>query len=159
MADFHFERAENWQGLLAEHERWLEGYNTQRHWANEGRWEGRRRPSEVLGSLTVVRHHPEDLSRAFFSSRFVLKLDVLGYARFRRWRVYAEEGLARLPVALWLGEDDLTVRYDAHTLSSYNVFSSPGETKLRAVTNPRLFVTRHQRSRPLLKLVGLEEAL
>ena len=133
---------------LAEHERWLESYNTQRHWAHEGREDGRRSPSEVLGSLTVVRHHPEDLSRAFFSSRFIRKLDALGYARFRRWRVYAEEGLARLPVALWLGEDDLTVQYGADTLSSYDVSFSPGETKLRAVTNPRLFATRHQRNWP-----------
>jgi putative transposase len=159
MADFHFERAENWEGLLAEHEWWLESYNTQRHWAHEGREDGRRSPSEVLGSLTVVRHHPEDLSRAFFSSRFIRKLDALGYARFRRWRVYAEEGLACLPVALWLGEDDLTVQYGADTLSSYDVSFSPGETKLRAVTNPRLFATRHQRNWPQLKLFGLEEAL
>jgi putative transposase len=48
MADFHFERAEKWEGLLAEHERWLESYNTQRYWAHEGREDGRRSPSEVL---------------------------------------------------------------------------------------------------------------
>ena len=89
----------------------------------------------------------------------IRKLDALGYARFRRWRVYAEEGHARLPVALWLGEDDLTVQYGADTLSSYDVSFSPGETKLKAVTNPRLFATRHRRNWPQLKLLGLEEVL
>jgi putative transposase len=67
MADFHFGRATTWEGLVAEHDRWLESYNVQRHWAHEGRQDGRRSPSDVLGSLTLVRHHPGDLERAFSS--------------------------------------------------------------------------------------------
>ncbi len=31
MADFHFANAESWEGLVAEHDRWLASYNTQRH--------------------------------------------------------------------------------------------------------------------------------
>jgi hypothetical protein len=41
---------------------------------------------EVLGSLKLLRHHPEDLERAFFSTRFVRRLDVLGYACLKHWR-------------------------------------------------------------------------
>ena len=66
LADFHFARAETWEELVAEHDLWLERHNAQRHQAHEGREDGRRSPSEVLGPLTVVRHHPVDLSRAFF---------------------------------------------------------------------------------------------
>jgi hypothetical protein len=57
----------------------------QRHWAHEGT-NGNRSPPEVLGSLKLLRHPPEDLERAFFSTRFVRRLDVLGYACLKRWR-------------------------------------------------------------------------
>ena len=79
MANYHFAREGNWEPLVAEHDRWLAGCNTQRHWAHEGR-NGNKSPSEVLGSLKLLRHPPEDLERAFFSTRFVRRLDVLGYA-------------------------------------------------------------------------------
>ena len=86
MANYHFARAGNWEHLVAEHNRWLAGCNTQRHWAHEERKDGSRSPSEVLGSLKLLRHHPEDLERAFFSTRFVRRLDFLGYACLKRWR-------------------------------------------------------------------------
>jgi len=157
MADYHFAKVESWEELVAEHDRWLAGYNTQRHWAHEEREDGRRSPAEVLGPMTVVRHHPGDLGRAFFSIRFVRRLDGLGYARLKHWRVYAEEGLARRAVVLWLGEEGLAVEYGGDTLSRYDVSFSPGAPRLEAVTNPRLFSTKHRS--PQLKLFALEEAL
>lgn len=143
IADFRFGRAKTWEELVAEHDRWLESYNTQRHWAHEGRRDGRRSPSEVLGPLTLLRHHPEDLGRAFFSTRFTRRLDVLGYARVRHWRIYGEEGLV--------------VEYGGDALSRYDVSFSLSETRLGNVTNPRLFATRHRT--PQLKLFGLDDAL
>src|SRR5204863_112622 len=57
------------------------------------------------------RHRPEELQRAFFSTRFARILDPLGYARLMNWRLYAEEALAKRDVALWLGGDTLSVEY------------------------------------------------
>lgn len=131
----------------------MERHNTQRHFAHEDREDGRRSPSEVLGPVRVVRHHPTDLSRAFFSTRFVRRLDTSGYARVRHWRVYAEEGLARCEVAVWLGDDGLAVEYAGRTLSRYDV-SLSREARLEAVTNPRLFSTGHRT--PQLKLFALD---
>jgi len=111
----------------------------------------------VLGPLTLVRHHPGDLSRAFFSTRFVRRLDALGYARIKHWRIYGEEGLARCEVALWLGDGGLAVEHGGDTLSRYDVSFSTGGARLSAVTNPRLFPTRHRP--PQLKLFALEDAL
>jgi transposase len=156
MADFHFARARSWEELVEEHDRWLESYNTQSHWAHRDREDGRRSPSEVLGWVTGVRYHPVDLQRAFFSIRFTRKLDALGYARLKHWRIYGEEGLARCEVALWLGDDELTVEYGGQTLSRYDV-SLSGTAKLENVTNPKLFVTRYRT--PRLKLFGLEDVL
>ena len=104
----------------------------------------------------MVRHHPEDLSRAFFSTMLVRKLDAAGYARVRHWRVYAEEGLARCEVAVWLGDGEMAVEYAGRTLSRYDV-SLSRDAELEAVTNPRLFATPYGTGQP--RLFALQEAL
>jgi putative transposase len=55
MADWHFARAESWPELVAIHERWVQDYNEQSHWAHREREDGRRSPQEVLGWVTGVR--------------------------------------------------------------------------------------------------------
>ncbi len=149
LADHFFARAETWEELVREHDLWLERHNSQRHRAHERREDDRRSPSEVLGPVRVVRHHPTDLSRAFFSTMLVRKLDASGYARVKHWRVYAEEGLARCEVAVWLGDGEMAVEYAGQTLSRYDVSLSQ-DAKLEAVTNPRLFVTPHGGTQPKL---------
>lgn len=164
MADYFFTKAESWEELLEEHDLWLERYNTHRHEAHEDRQDGRHSPEEVLGAVRVVRHHPVDLGRAFFSTRFTRKLDASGYARIKHWRVYAEEGLARCEVAIWIGGDGLAVEYAGQTLSRYDVSLVSGKAdrvkrSLEDVSNPRLFATRYGRSRLQPKLFSLEEVL
>src|ERR671911_733772 len=88
MADWHFAKAGSWADLVDAHERFVEDYNAQEHWAHREREDGRRSPAEVLGFVSGVRHGEEELARAFFSARFVRVLDSLGYARFRNWRLY-----------------------------------------------------------------------
>jgi hypothetical protein len=153
LADHFFAKAETWEDLLREHDLWLERHNSQRHFAHEKREDGRRSPSEVLGPMRVVRHHPTDLSRAFFSTMLVRKLDAAGYARVKHWRVYGEEGLARCEVAVWLGDGEMAVEYAGRTLSRYDV-SLSREAELEAVTNPRLFSTGYRT--PQLKLFALD---
>lgn len=153
LADHFFARAETWEELVREHDLWLDRHNTQRHFAHEKREDGRRNPSDVLGAVRVVRHHPVDLSRAFFSTMLVRKLDASGYARVKHWRVYAEEGLARCEVAVWLGDGEMALEYGGRTLSRYDV-SLSREAKLETVTNPSLFATPH--GTPQLKLFGLD---
>jgi putative transposase len=156
LADHFLRKAESWDELVAEHDRWLERHNTQRHFAHENRDDGRRSPHEVLGHVRVVRHHPTDLSRAFFSTMLVRKLDAAGYARVKHWRVYAEEGLASCEVAVWLGDGEMAIEYDGRTLSRYDI-SLSREAKLKVVTNPRLFATGYRSQQ--LSLFAPQEAL
>jgi transposase len=161
MADHYFQKAESWEELAAAHERWVEQYNTQKHWAHRDRTDGRHSPSEVLGFLAGVRHRPEDLQRAFFSTRFIRVLDASGYARLKHWRIYGEEGLAHSEVALWLGAESLAVEYAGDTLARYDADYSARANRLREVKRPRLFETAHRRSlaQPrLFELVVLGEA-
>lgn len=154
MADWHFQRAESWPELVEAHDKWVEDYNEQEHAGHNDREDGKRSPREVLGWLTEVRFHPEDLERAFFSTRFARKLDALGYATFKRWRIYGEESLAGGEAALWLQEKSLMLEHEGETLSRYDVEYLPGSGKLREVTRPALFET--SRALPQLRLFALD---
>jgi putative transposase len=159
MTDSHFAKAENWQKLVEAHDRFAEDYNAQSHWAHQDREDGRRSPRDVLGFYTCpLRYREDDLQRAFFSNRFSRLLDPLGYARFRDWRLYAEEGLARRNAAIWLQPTSLTIEHGGETLSRYDVELASDTGELRSVGRPMLFETSYQRSWPQLRLFALDEA-
>jgi len=159
MADFHFAKARNWLELLAAHEKWVTDYNHQAHWAHRERPDGRRSPFEALGWVSGISYRPEDLRRAFFSTRFSRVLDSLGYATFRRWRLYGEEGLAGSEADLWLQEKSLTLEHAGELLSRYEVEYAPGTGGLLAVRCPTLFETSHAPPQPrLFRLDALGEA-
>ena len=133
MADQRFAEAESWAELTAAHDRFVEDYNAQPHWAHRERADGRRSPSEVLGFLSGVRHHQQELRRAFFTNRFARTLDSLGYARFRHWRLYGEEALAGREAALWLAAESLTLEHAGEPLSRYEVRVETDTGELRSV--------------------------
>jgi hypothetical protein len=148
MADWHSAQAESWPELARAHERFVEDYNAQRHWAHREREDGRLSPQEVLGFAVAVRHREEELRRAFFfSRRFMRVLDSLGYTRFRNWRsIYGEEAIAGREAALWLAAESLTVEYGGQPLSSYEVKIDAASGELRSVGRARLYETSHRRS-------------
>ena len=157
MADYYFAKAESWEELVAAHDRWVEQYNTQIHWAHRHRKDGKRTPMDVLGFLTSVRHRPEDLERAFFSTRFTRVLNTSGYARLKHWKIYAEEGLARSEVTLWLGPEVLTVEFAGEPIARYDVEYSALTKNLRKVKRPKLFETSYRVAVAQLRLFELEE--
>jgi transposase InsO family protein len=162
MADHYFARAENWAGLLEEHDRWMHDYNVQEHHAHRHRREGRRSPSEVLAWVRTPRYREEDLERAFFSAHHTRTLDGLGYLTLQRFRLYAEEALAGREVAVWVQEDALTVEYGGEVLSRYEVECDPATGvgsvgRLRRVKGLTLFETSVIVAQ--LKLFDLDETL
>ncbi len=156
MADWTFAQAESWPDLVEAHDRFVEDYNVQPHWAHREREDGRRSPAEVLAFATGVRHREEELKRAFFSTRFVRVLDSLGYARFRHWRIYGEEALAGNEAALRLAAASLTVEHGGETLSRYEIRVEADTGELRSVGKPTLFETSRRRSRPQRRLFVLD---
>ena len=157
MADWHFAKAQTFPELAAAHDAWREDYNAQRHWAHEGREDGRRSPQDVLGFYTaLLRHREEDLRRAFFSTRSTRVLDALGYVRFLDWRLYGEEALPRREVAVWLQPESLTLEYGGRPLSAYDVELSRETGKPTAVGGARLFGTSYAMPQP--RLFALDEA-
>src|SRR5829696_4410338 len=164
MADHYFAKAEDWSGLLEEHDRWVRDYNVQEHYAHQHRKKGRRSPSEVLSWVKTLRYQEEDLARAFFSARYTRILDDLGYLTLQRFRLYAEEGLAGTEVVVWMAEDALTVEYGGEALSRYEVECDPpagvsSVGKLRTVKGHTLFEASIASAAKPLRLFDLHEAL
>jgi putative transposase len=143
-ADRHFARATTWEELLAVHDRWLEDFNTQVHWAHQEREDGRRSPAEVLGWVAGAQHTREELHRIFYTTRFGRQLDRLCYVRFRHWRIYGEQGVAKRQAAVWLYGDLLTVEFADAPLSQYLVTYAPNHVQLRTVAPLRQFETPHR---------------
>ncbi len=79
------------------------------------------RGAAVLGWVTGTTYTAEELHRIFYTTRFSRRLDKLGYARFRRWRLYGEQGVAGAQAAVWLYGDLLTLEFaDAGETSHHN---------------------------------------
>lgn len=144
LADWDFARAGSWPELLAVHDHWVVEHNYQDHWAHRERPDDRRSPAAVLHRVCGKLFAPEELHRIFYSTRFGRVLDRAGYARFRRWRVYAERGLGRKPVAVWLYAEHLTLVYRDEPLAQYRVAYQPDRRRLQTVTPAQLFETAHR---------------
>lgn len=137
-------------------------YNVQEHYAHQHRKEGRRSPAAVLSWVKTPRFREEDLERAFFLTRHTRTVDSLGYLVLQRHRLYAEEGLAGMEVAVWVAEDELTVEYGGEALSRYEVECDPAigtgaVGRLRRVKGHTLF--ENSVVRPQLRLFDLGEVL
>jgi transposase len=134
LADWGFARAGTWSELLAVHDHWVTEHNYQDHYAHQDRPEDRRSPAAVLHRVCGKLFDHAELHRVFYSTRFGRVLDRAGYARFRRWRVYAERGLGGEPVAVWLYAEHLTLVFRDEPLAQYRVAYQPDQRRLKTVT-------------------------
>jgi transposase InsO family protein len=159
IADRGFLQAGSWPELLVVHDQWVATHNYQDHFAHQDRPQERRSPAAVLHRVCGKLFAPEELHRIFYSTRAGRVLDRAGYARFRRWRVYAERGLDRVPIAVWLYAEHLTLVYCDEPLAQYRVAYEPDQHRLRRVTLEHLFETPHRSPQPPLWRWGQDEWL
>jgi putative transposase len=144
MADWSFEKAQTWEDLLAAHEKWHRDYNFQRHLAHEKREDGCHSPAEVLGWVKGMQPEPDLVYRAFSAICETRTLTKAGYARFRNFLLYGEQGLAGKKTLIDIFQDVLTLEYGEQPLARYSVEWQPDEKHLLRVGNPRLFDHSYQ---------------
>ncbi len=149
MADYHLARAETWDDLRSVHERFFADYNYQEHWAHRKRNDGKRSPATVLGWVHGTWCEDTHLDR-IFRLRADRRLDQFGYVRYRRWRIYAERGLAGRRAAVWLFGETLTLEFKEEALAQYQVAYEPDERHIRQITIPLLFEHRFPSLQPFL---------
>ncbi len=139
MADWSFEKAQTWEALLAAHDKWMRDYNFQRHLAHEKREDGCHSPAEVLGWVKGMQPELDLVYQAFSAICETRTLTKAGYARFRNFLLYGEQGLAGKKTLIDIFQDVLTLEDGEQPLSRYSVEWQPDEKHLLRVGNPRLF--------------------
>lgn len=159
LGDYHFANAATWPDLQAVHQQWMDDYNAQAHWAHRQREDGRRSPEEVLGRVFGRTYPLQDLHRTFYTLRFQRRFDLLGYVRFRQWRIYGEYGVARQTAVVWLYGETLTVACGDIALAVYRVSYQPDLKHLRTLTEPQLFDTCYRSPQQPLWELGEHEWL
>ncbi len=159
MADYAFAQATTWHDLQAAHDRWVNDYNHQVHWAHQLRDDGRETPAEVLAWVYGHVWEPQALHYAFYATRFGRQLDRAGYVRFRHYRLYVEPGLERRRVAVWLYKEQLSIEFNETLLVQYRVEYQPDQKHFRAVADPRIYDTQYRSPQLPLWQFGHDEWL
>jgi hypothetical protein len=95
LADYYLNKAPTLEEMKKAHRKFIRDYNCQIHFAHRERNDNRHSPQDVLRGVLARTLPAPTLARIFFATEFTRHLDRSGYIRFRRWRFYAESGLAK----------------------------------------------------------------
>jgi hypothetical protein len=155
LADFTFEHADTWEEIQARHAAFIETFTTTRHWAHQEREDGRRTPVEVL---EWVRGRPVEratLQRLFGEVQFIRTVNRYGFVSVQRFYIYAEPGLSRQRVAIWIYEGHLRIEYQGTLLARYRCVYHQRRRRIQDVSDPTFYVTPF--ASPQLELLELDE--
>jgi putative transposase len=155
LADFKFEHADTLEEIQARHAAFIETFNTTRHWAHQEREDGRRPPVEVL---EWVRGRPVEratLQRLFGEVQFIRTVNRYGFVSVQRFYIYAEPGLSRQRVAIWIYEGHLRIEYQGTLLAQYRCVYHQRRRRIQDVSDPTFYVTPF--ASPQLELLELDE--
>src|SRR5260370_30352546 len=121
LAHFHLNQAPRLSEMKKAHRKLIRDYITQIHFAHRERQDGRHSPQDVLRGVLARTLPAPTLTRIFFATEFTRYLDRSGYIRFRRWRFYAEAGLAKQEVQVSIYTSTLKIEYQETELAFYTM--------------------------------------
>ena len=156
LADFHFEQAQTLEDVQNQHAAFIETFNTTSHWAHRTRADGHRTPVEVLGWLRGRVVEPQRLRELFGRTEFLRTVNHYGFVSVQRFYLYAENGLARQRVSIWIYEGQLSIEYHKTLLARYRCNYDPKQGQLQEVSAPTLYATAFRS--PQLELIELDDA-
>ena len=111
LADFQFKHAQTFAEIQTLHAAFVETFNTTWHWAHQERADHRRTPEEVLGWVRGRAVDLERLRRLFGQVQFLRTVNLYGFISIQRFYIYAEPGLSRQRVSIWIAEGQLHIEY------------------------------------------------
>jgi transposase InsO family protein len=155
LADFQFENAQTLAEIQTLHAAFVETFNTTRHWAHQERPDGRRTPAEVLGWVRGRAVDPERLRRLFGQVQFLRTVNPYGFISIHRFYLYAEQGLSRQRVSIWIAEGQLHIEYRETLLARYRCAYDLRRKRLREVSHPTVYRTVY--ASPQLALIELDD--
>ena len=121
IADYYLNKAPTLDEMKKAHRKFIRDYNTQIHFAHRERNDNRHSPQDVLRGVLARTLPAPTLARIFFATEFTRHLDRSGYIRFRRWRFYAESGLAKQEVQVSFYTSTLKIEYQETELAFYTM--------------------------------------
>lgn len=155
LADAKFESSQTLEEIQARHAEFVETFNTTPHWAHRERDDGLRTPVDVLAWVRGRAVDPGKLERSLKQLSFERTVNQSGYVSVQRFYIYAERGLARSRVSIWLYEGNLRIAYQQALLAKYTYRYSRDSKRLHSVRNPSLYSTEF--TSPQLELWELDD--
>jgi len=155
LAEVSFQQAEGLTEIQERHAAFIETFNTTPHGAHRARRDGLRTPVDVLGWV-CGRMLSEEVVRQVLREMHVERVvNARGYVSVQRFYLYAERGLARQRVSVWLYDGRLHIAHQEALLARYAYRDDRPARRLRAVTHPHLFHTAY--ASPQLELWTLDD--
>jgi putative transposase len=155
LADFHFEQAQTLTDVHTAHANFIETFNTTPHGAHRRRADGCHTPVEVLGWLKGRVVDPKRLRHLFGRTQCLRTVNRYGCVSVQRFYIYAENGLSRQRVAIWIYEGELTIEYQQTLLARYQCDYDRQQKRLHALSQPILYPTAFRS--PQLELMELDD--
>jgi len=138
-----------------QHAAFIETFNTTPHWAHRTRADGQRTPGEVLGWLRERIVEPQRLRELFGRTEFLRTVHHYGLVSVQRFSLYAEHGLARQRVSIWIYDGQLRLESHKTLVARYRCIYDRQHRQLHDVNEP-LFSTTPFAS-PQLELIELAD--
>jgi hypothetical protein len=155
LADFKFEQAQTLEAIQNEHAAFIDTFNTTRHYAHRRRADGYRTPVDVLGWLRGRRVEGKALRELFRRSEFLRTVNPYGFVSVQRFYIYAESGLSRKRVLIWIYEGELSIEYQRTVVARYRCEYDPRRQALEGLSDPTLYQTCF--TPPQLELIELDD--
>ena len=112
-------------------------------------------PVAVLGWVRGRELDPDELARAVRHLQLERVVNLRGYVSVRRFYLYAERGLARRRVSVWLYDGQLQLAYQHTVLAQYTYRAERRARRLQAVEAPQHYQTPF--ASPQLELWELDD--
>jgi putative transposase len=155
LADFKFEQAQTLEAIQNAHAAFIDTFNTTRHYAHRKRTDGYRTPVDVLGWLRGRRVEAKELRELFRRSEFLRTVNRYGFVSVQRFYIYAESGLSRKRVLIWIYEGELIIAYQQTVVARYRCEYDPKQKAIQGMSDPTLYHTRF--TPPQLELIELDD--
>jgi putative transposase len=155
LADFKFEQAQTLGEVQNQHAEFIETFNTTPHWAHRQRAAGDRTPLDVLGWQHGRGVESKRLQDLFRRTGFLRTVNRYGFVSVQRFYIYAEDGLSRKRVSIWIYEGELSIEYRQTLLARYRCEVGRKPQQLLYVSDPTFYDTPF--ASPQLELIELDD--
>ena len=155
LADCKFEQAKTLDEVQNYHAAFIDTFNTTPHWEHRKRTDGHQTPMDVLSWLKGRPVEAKRLRQLFGRTELLRTVNRYGFVSVQRFYIYAENGLSRQRVSIWIYEGELSIVYQQALVARYRCEYDAKRGQLRSLSEPRLYTTPF--TSPQLELIELDD--